>query len=194
MKKLVMVLMASMMVAFAAHAERSFNLENAALNLGDLQQTRGTSAFETFQVVRTQATPEEVVVFFNFKERTSVCAERSYRQICDPGYYDVVCWSDRYGRQICNRVWRPGYCREESFCVRYEDVYVTNPKQIRFDFDKALPLASDESEIFEVTLSQKGAASGKIEATGRALQSAAAYEVDYRTFLTKDKLIFKVKN
>ncbi|PIP96499.1 MAG: hypothetical protein COW00_10270 [Bdellovibrio sp. CG12_big_fil_rev_8_21_14_0_65_39_13] len=178
--------------AFSAHAGRVFNLESDTLNLGEISQSRGSSAIETFQIVRGRNTPDKIDMLFNFKETVNVCMEWDYRQVWRPGFPETVCHTDRRGNTHCTTINRGGYFETERYCVRYGETYDVTTKRIILDFDKARTLAADEKEVFEVTLFQKRETSTKVEARGTTVQGSA-YEINYRTFLTKDRLVFKSK-
>lgn len=188
MKAILLLVVA--LTTFSAHASRVFELNSDVLNLGEISQTRGTSAIETFQVVRGRNTPDNIDMVFTFKETIPVCLEWDYRRVWRPGYPETVCHTDRLGRTHCTTINRGGYWETERFCVRYGETYEITSKKIILDFDKARTLDVDQKEVFEVTLMQKRETSTKIEATATVI-SGQRYEIKYRTFLTKDRLVFK---
>lgn len=183
-------LIAAFVMALPAFAGRTFELNSDVLNLGEISQTRGTSAIETFEVVRGRNTPDNVEMYFTFKETIPVCLQWDYRRVWVPGTPDVVCHTDRLGRTHCTTINRGGYWETERYCIRYGETYELTSKKIILDFDKARTLDADQKEVFEVTLLQKRDTSTKIEASARVV-AGQRYEIKYRTFLTKDRLVFK---
>src|SRR5690606_16394942 len=117
--KTLFVAISAFVLAFSSFAaDRVVELDRGTVNLGQLNQERGSGAITTINVVRTTQTPDVVELNFDFKEGAYVCTQWQDRVIYEPGYYRTVCNTDRYGRQYCRRIYVGGYYRTVTECVR----------------------------------------------------------------------------
>ncbi|MCP4912959.1 MAG: hypothetical protein GY909_07560 [Oligoflexia bacterium] len=193
MKNLFTILVSLLLCSSVFANGRTIDLNGEYVSLGKLGQTRGAAAYETFEVVRTNETPEKVNVSFNMEQLDNVCVRYAYRDVWVPGYRDVVCHVNRYGDRVCRTVYRGGYYRTERYCADYDAVPSRVTKSIRLNFKKAHKLDNGDKEIFRVTFSQNGLFSTKVEASASKVQTVGDYKIKFRKFLVKDQLVFKKK-
>lgn len=193
MKTLLTLVSAFLMATTAIAADQVVELNSKTVTLGALSQDRGAAAQATINVVRTTETPDLVELVFNFKEGEYVCTEWRDRVVYEPGYYRVVCNTDRYGRQYCRRIYTGGYYRTYSECVRREYRLFNEARVLKLNFKKAESLRAGERETFSLNFAQRGLDSGKFDYTARTVDTVGDYEIKYSTFLRKDTFFFKAK-
>lgn len=191
MKALFVLVSAVVLASSSFAADRVIELNSKKVMVGELAQDRGTAAQATLEVVRTTETPDLVELVFNFKKGDYVCTEYATRTVYEPGYYRVICSTDRHGRQYCSRIYTGGYYRTYQECVRNEYRLFDDARVLKLNFKKAADLNAGERETFSVNFAQRGIDSSRFNYT--ATSENAAYEIDFRTFLRKDTFFFKLK-
>ena len=190
--KALFVLVSALLLSTAGFAaDRTIELNSKKVIVGKLDQARGQAAQATLQVVRTSETPDLVELVFNFKQGDYVCTEYRTRTVYEPGYYRVVCNTDRYGRQYCTRIYTGGYYRTYEECVRNEYRLFDDARVLKLNFKKAADLTAGERETFTVNFAQRGIDSSRFNYT--ATSDNAAYDITFSTFLRKDTFFFKLK-
>ena len=140
MKALFVLVSALILSTSGFAAERTIELNSKKVIVGKLDQARGQAAQATLEVVRTSETPDLVELVFNFKQGDYVCTEYRTRTVYEPGYYRVVCNTDRYGRQYCRRIYTGGYYRTYEECVRNEYRLFDDARVLKLNFKKAANL------------------------------------------------------
>ncbi|PIP89832.1 MAG: hypothetical protein COW01_07645 [Bdellovibrionales bacterium CG12_big_fil_rev_8_21_14_0_65_38_15] len=179
--------------SFAFSADRVIELGSKKVIVGQLAQDRGAAAQATLEVVRTTATPDLVELVFNFKQGDYVCTEYRTRTVFEPGYYRVVCSTDRQGRQYCRRIYTGGYYRTYQECVRNEYRLFDDARVLKLNFKKAAQLNAGERETFTIDFSQRGIDSSRFNYSATSRDAAASYDIKFSTFLRKDTFFFKAK-
>lgn len=183
-------------VSATAFGGDSLVLDSKDVNYGPLRQATRTAALDKVEVVRTKNTPKKVDVRYSVKESEQVCSEYRYVRVWVPGTYDRVCRTstDRDGntRTVCRNVWRPGYYRTESRCVKWDTVMVARNKEIRLNFKKAAKLSGAQREVFMIEFRQERISSDKVTLSGQVVEARRGYDIRFETFL-KDSLKFEVK-
>ena len=193
MKTLFTIFAALVMSFNVFAADQVVELNSKKVMLGALSQDRGAAANASIQVVRTTETPDVVELVFNFKEGDYVCTEYRNRTVYEPGYYTVVCNTDRHGRQFCRRVYVGGYYRTYSECVRREYRLFDTARVLKLNFKKATELRAGERETFKIDFAQRGLESHKFNYSAEGVDTINDYNVKYSTFLRKDTFFFKKK-
>lgn len=183
---------AALVMSFSAFsADQVVELNSKKVLIGALSQDRGAAAAASMEVVRTTETPDVVELVFNFKEGEYVCTQYVNRTVYEPGYYTVVCSTDRHGRQYCRQVYVGGYYRTVSECVRREYRLFDTARSLKLNFKKAAELRAGERETFKIDFAQRGLSSHKFNYAAKSLDTVTDYKIKYSTFLRKDTFFFK---
>lgn len=186
MKNLFM--MVALLTAFSAQASE-VTLDSNKINYGPLSQDTNSVANELIVIKRTAASPKKVVLKYsvNFMEKKCTSYAVKVEEIKD--FSQVVCDSVLDGSHVCQSTEYTGLYNAKTECVQQGLVRATSNKEVMLDFRKAVKLARNASETFQVNLRQASIKNNEVESKGKALDTTSLYNVKF----SFGKLKFKAK-
>lgn len=178
MKSLVIALLALPMIAFG----QEIMLDKKTVDAGALNQETNAAANELLMIKRTAKTPKKVTLKFTLNSMEKKCVEYVTKQEDIPEFTQIVCEKALAGQHDCTEKIYSGLYNAKTSCVKDGLTRKTSAKEITLDFRRAVKLAPNASETFQINLKQKNMMSDDVATAGKAVDTASLYEIKQSAF------------
>ncbi len=178
MKSLVIALIALPIMAFG----QEIMLDKKTVDAGALNQETNAAANELLVIKRTAKTPKKVTLKFTMNYMEKKCVEFVTKQEDIPEFSQVVCEKALAGQHDCEEKIYSGLYNAKTSCVKEGLIRKTAAKEITLDFRKAVKLAPNAAETFQINLKQKSMMGEDVNSAGKAVDAASLYEIKESAF------------